>query len=50
MLAVTATKVWVEGPTVKLDVELHLHCGDVAKGTPVTLRSGTTTYTPNLTL
>ena len=41
----TATKVWVDGPTVKPTIELQLFRNGVAFGTPVSISNGTTSYT-----
>ena len=42
---ITGTKVWVGGPSAKPTIQLQLYQNDVAYGSPVTLVSGTTTYT-----
>ena len=42
---ITGTKVWVGGPTTKPDIQLQLYRNGVAYGSPVTLSSGSTTYT-----
>ncbi len=42
---ITGTKTWVNGPTVKPDIQLQLHKDGVAEGLPVTLSNGKTTYT-----
>ncbi len=45
--SITGTKIWVNGPTLKPTIQLQLFRNGLAFGSPVSLASGTTTYTWN---